>query len=51
MKKKIKKWRSNNRLYINEIKPTINSWIGHISHANSYNLLTTYINLLFKTKY
>lgn len=51
MKKKIKKWRSNDRLYINEIKPTINSWIGHISHANSYNLLTTYINLLFKTKY
>lgn len=41
IKKKIKKWNHlylNNKLNLYETMQSINSWIGHCSHCNSYNL-------------
>lgn len=49
MRKRIKRWWSNGKLDMEKIKPSLNSWIGHVKHACSYNLINTYINiLLFK---
>lgn len=56
IKKKIKFWNKqyiNNELNIKYIIQSLNSWFGHISHANSYNLKEKVIskcNFLY-TKY
>ena len=48
MKRKIKKW--NKQLKTGElednIKESLNSWIGHVKHANSCNLVNKYLDKL-----
>ncbi|MDD3453681.1 MAG: reverse transcriptase domain-containing protein [Bacilli bacterium] len=46
MNKNIKKWNylyQNNKLNKIKVTRSLNSWIAHIRHANSYNLYTRYI--------
>jgi len=45
MRKKIKHWNKeykNNTLDIESVQKSWNSWLGHISHANTYNLMNRY---------
>lgn len=54
IKRKIKKWNKlseEENLNQKEMLLSLNSWLGHISHANSYNLKNKYLNKInyFKT--
>ena len=45
MRKRIKKWNEEykeGRLNITRVSQSWNSWLGHISHANTYHLMETY---------
>ena len=45
MRKKIKHWNKAYRkgnLDVESVRTSWNSWLGHISHANSYNLMKKY---------
>lgn len=47
MKKKIKKWNKQskiNELEMKKFKTSLNSWLGHVSHANSYNIVNRYLD-------
>lgn len=49
IKKKIKVWNklsNNNELDINRMILSLNSWLGHVKHANSYNLVNKYLSKL-----
>ena len=51
IKKKIRKWNKeydNKELNVNKLILSFNSWLGHSSHANSYNIINKYRN---KIKY
>jgi len=51
MKKKIKIWNKQydeNKLDIEKMRLSMGSWLGHVKHANSYNMANKYIN---KIKY
>jgi len=55
MRRKIKLWNMqyvNNCLNIKNVVLSFNSWLGHIRHANSYNLINYYRkNIKFKLNY
>ena len=45
MLKKIKQWNKeyqNNTLDLKIVQESWNSWLGHINHANCYNLMKRY---------
>ena len=45
IKKKIRKWNKeydNKELNVNKLILSFNSWIGHSSHTNSYNIVNKY---------
>ena len=47
MRKNIKEWNKlyiDNKIDINKINHSFNSWLGHVKHANSYNLVNQYLN-------
>ena len=47
IKKKVKKWNkkfANNKLDIENVTFSMNSWLGHIKHCNSYTLKKKIIN-------
>lgn len=47
MRENIKKWNklaNENKLDIVKMTYSLNSWLGHIKHANSHNLIEKYLN-------
>lgn len=54
IKKKIRKWNKNylnNKLNIKDVILSWNSWLGHSSHSNSYNIIgKMYDKIIFKYK-
>ena len=49
MRENIKEWNklsSDNKLDKNKLKRSLNSWLGHVKHANSYNLVNKYVSKL-----
>jgi len=49
MRQNIKNWNNlsnNNQLDKNKLKRKLNSWLGHVKHANSYNLVNKYLSKL-----
>lgn len=51
MRKNIKVWNklyNENKLNVDKLIRSLNSWLGHVKHANSYNLVNRYLN---KIKY
>lgn len=47
MRKKIKKWNKKYQegvLDMEKVLQSWNSWLGHISHANTYHLMEKYKN-------
>lgn len=54
IKKKIKLWNKQykeNKLDILKVRLSFNSWLGHIKHANTYNILNKYINKILVSIY
>lgn len=46
MRKNIKVWNKlycENKLNVDKLIRTLNSWLGHVKHANSYNLVNKYL--------
>ena len=46
MKKKIRKWKMDDKIDSKAKKMCFNSWLSHVGHANSYNLVNSIINSL-----